>query len=76
MGRHIFLAVNNSSPILFTQIVIMNQAKNDTTEIDDSVKKLRLKIKISDFLITLHQNKSIFVKNNLFFACTYNNKQY
>lgn len=76
MGRHIFLAVNNSSPILFTQIVIMNQAKNDTTEIDDSVKKSSFKIEISDFLITLHQNKSIFVKNNLFFACIYNNIQY
>ena len=31
MGRHIFLAVNNSSPILFTQIVIMNEAKDGTT---------------------------------------------
>ena len=76
MGRHIFLAVNNSSPILFSQIVIMNEAKDGTTKIDNSVKKLSLKIEISDFLITLHQNKSIFVKNNLFFACTYNNKQY
>ena len=76
MGRHIFLAVNNSSPILFSQIVIMNEAKDGTTKIDNSVKKLSLKIEISDFLITLHQNKSIFVKNNLFFACIYNNKQY
>ena len=40
MGRHIFLAVNNSLPILFSQIVIMNEAKYGTTKIDNSVKKI------------------------------------